>query len=468
MRVIIPARLSQTSEGQTGIESQTDEATRYADGKGWTVVATVADHKSGTVPPWKRPKLRAWVTEPGKLAQYDAVLAYRLDRLTRGDNASTNAIEDWAARNGKQLLTADGLVFPCEGNDGIRWDVAKRIAHQEWLEASERYRRMQRTLRAAGHWVGRYPYGFRLVPADDNPDHMKIEVEPEQAKVIRESAERYLSGWTLQAIADDLNARGIPCPDQRHDKPGSGLWHARTISKILRHPGIHGRLQNGPGHVVEVEPIISLADFRSIDARMAGRAHRRGVPPKDSALLTSVVFCGKCGRPMYRINGGYGKSRGAYYYCRPIKSTPSCKNMVKVEGLDDKVGGIILLFEDRPYKATVSIPADSHQDQIDQTVADIRALDPLADDYDTELAKLRGKLAELRSLPETPAHVKTIETGETIGEHWADLETDAERRQMLIDAGTKLYVIHEGTKTQIKFEGGLLGPVEDEEMPATA
>ena len=156
MRVIIPARLSQTSEGQTGIESQTDEATRYADGQGWTVVATVADHKSGTVPPWKRPKLRAWVTEPGRLAQYDAVLAYRLDRLTRGDNASTNAIEDWATRNGKQLLTTDGLVFPCEGNDGIRWDVAKRIAHQEWLEASERYRRMQRTLRAAGYWVGRY------------------------------------------------------------------------------------------------------------------------------------------------------------------------------------------------------------------------------------------------------------------------------------------------------------------------
>ena len=69
-------------------------------------------------------------------------------RPSRGDNQSTNAIEAWAYENGKQLLTEDGLVFPCEGADGIRWDVTKRIAHEEWLKDSERYRRMQADLKA--------------------------------------------------------------------------------------------------------------------------------------------------------------------------------------------------------------------------------------------------------------------------------------------------------------------------------
>lgn len=121
-----------------------------------------ADHKSGTTQPWHRPDLKPWVTDPEKMAMYDAVVAYRLDRLSRGDNESTNAIEEWARANGKQLLTVDGLVYPCEGTDGIRWDVTKRIAHQEWLGYSEKYRRMQAYLRSQGALVGRPGYGYQV------------------------------------------------------------------------------------------------------------------------------------------------------------------------------------------------------------------------------------------------------------------------------------------------------------------
>ena len=38
--------------------------------------------------------------------------------------------------------------------DGIQWDLMLRIAHQEWLAISERYLRMQRTLRERGGAVG--------------------------------------------------------------------------------------------------------------------------------------------------------------------------------------------------------------------------------------------------------------------------------------------------------------------------
>jgi resolvase-like protein len=115
MRLLVAARLSQLAPGQTGLDSQDAESTRWAERAGHAVVHIAADRKSGTSQPWDRPNLRPWVTEPEKLAQYDGVLAYRLDRLSRGDNASTNAIEQWAHDHGKQLLTVDGLTFPCEG-----------------------------------------------------------------------------------------------------------------------------------------------------------------------------------------------------------------------------------------------------------------------------------------------------------------------------------------------------------------
>ena len=154
MRILVAARLSQLADGQTGLDTQDAQATAWAAANGHTIVHVAADRKSGTSQPWERPKLRPWVTEDAKLAQYDAVLAYRFDRLSRGDNQSTNQIEAWAHDHRKQLLTVDGLVFPCEGADGIRWDVVKRIAHEEWLKTSERYTRMQAYLVGEGKLTG--------------------------------------------------------------------------------------------------------------------------------------------------------------------------------------------------------------------------------------------------------------------------------------------------------------------------
>ena len=66
----------------------------------------------------------------------------------------------------QQLLTTDGLFFPCEGEDGIRWDLAKRLAHAEWLRISRRYRNMQKYLIDSGYLVGRAPFGYQIVGVD--------------------------------------------------------------------------------------------------------------------------------------------------------------------------------------------------------------------------------------------------------------------------------------------------------------
>src|SRR5258707_5252109 len=152
----------QAKRRSTGLDSQEQETVRWAEQQGHTVVAVVQDAASGAKVIASRRHLRPWLSEPEKLAQYDGIVVYRMDRLTRGDSAETRRIETWADEHGKTLMTADDLIFPCEGADGIRWDLAKRIAHDEWLRIRKRYGRMQRTVRANGGFIRRPPRGVTL------------------------------------------------------------------------------------------------------------------------------------------------------------------------------------------------------------------------------------------------------------------------------------------------------------------
>src|SRR5215469_14419195 len=101
MRVIIAGRLSRkvSDRDQTGFDSQERESVRWAEARGHEVVAVVADFKSGRSGIERRPNLRPWVTEPDKLAQYDAIVALKVDRLTRGNRAETRDLEHWATEH---------------------------------------------------------------------------------------------------------------------------------------------------------------------------------------------------------------------------------------------------------------------------------------------------------------------------------------------------------------------------------
>lgn len=58
MRVIVAARLSVLAEGQTGLDSQEQEAVRWAEQQGHEIVEVVKDHKTGKSHLWDRPNLK--------------------------------------------------------------------------------------------------------------------------------------------------------------------------------------------------------------------------------------------------------------------------------------------------------------------------------------------------------------------------------------------------------------------------
>lgn len=79
MRVIVAARLSVLAEGQTGLDSQEQEAVRWAQQQGHEIVEVVKDHKTGKSHLWDRPNLKPWVTDPVLMSSYDAIVALKVD-----------------------------------------------------------------------------------------------------------------------------------------------------------------------------------------------------------------------------------------------------------------------------------------------------------------------------------------------------------------------------------------------------
>ena len=253
MRVLVAGRLSRkvSDRDQTGFDSQEREAVRWAELEGHEVVAVVADFKSGASHLWERPKLKPWVTEPEKLGQYDAIVALKVDRLTRADDEGVDAMKAWARKEHKQILISSAAArFPSEGTEGIIWDTMIRVARAEWLATQERYVRMHDTLKAKGSILGRYPWGYRIVKRDG----VKVfEATPEGRVWIPRIFEAAAEGKTGPQIAEMLDNAGVT-PTR------GGKWHEGFIVyTLIKNPAYYGK----PKWSGEADALISTPPLRA-------------------------------------------------------------------------------------------------------------------------------------------------------------------------------------------------------------
>ena len=157
---------------------------------------------------------------------------------------------------------------------------------------------------------GRTPtvvYGYRHV------DNLHLEVDPEEAAVVREIFSRYTEeGWGCRRIAGELNERGIP------GKKG-GDWDPRTVRRILENSIYCGDYVNHKYRVADflegrVEStssderlhhsrpewaIISEDLFRRTGAEVRRRAAEKG-RYSGKYLFSGLIRCGCCGGTLRR------------------------------------------------------------------------------------------------------------------------------------------------------------------------
>lgn len=154
----------------------------------------------------------------------------------------------------------------------------------------------------------------------------KPEIVPEESEIVKEIYHSYLTGMSLQQIADSLNARRIAT------KGSNAQWKNNKILNILTNEKYTGdallqktyiidciskksRKNNGelPMYLVKNhhEPIISRTEFNRVQEEMARRKSKRKVAEKfckteqgkysAKYALTELLVCGECGTPYRRV-----------------------------------------------------------------------------------------------------------------------------------------------------------------------
>lgn len=305
MRAVIYVRQSKTRDGSESIETQIESCKAACERFGYEVIAVLAEPPSTS-----GYKNRGKSREKFKTllagfidGQWDMVMAYKTDRLSRGGGPGwaplLDAIETAKLDLDRAVATPSGFISEFE--IGIRASMDR----EESKKLSERMTDLSARKAKQGRPQGsRRPFGYEA-------DLVTIR-EPE-AEALREMARQVLSGQSYKHVAWWLNEHGITTAMGK-------LWFPITVRNMLRKPRYAAiRVYEGEEYPAQWEPIFDAETWEKLKLNTLIRSQKRpGVPKARRYLLTGIAYCGACGMP---LNGMTKRDKPT----RPIRRTYQCR-----------------------------------------------------------------------------------------------------------------------------------------------
>jgi site-specific DNA recombinase len=424
------------------VERQLRLIRAYADEHGLTLPDELVYRDNGRSA-WKRDEDGKKAERPGweamlaagQAGDFGGLLTWKLDRFARN------------VRDGEDLLDLGVLL---DGPDSGRIDL--RTAHGKSTfrksvesathssnETSEKVRAAFADMLASGYRVGGAGrlFGFEVLShaeLDDWGDEDEdggltgpaAVVCQEEAEVIRELAQRLLDGETVQAMADDLNERGITTTR-------GGRWAPRNLSRTLGNP-LYGGWLAYKGETVTrlagVEPILDEQTYDAVQAKLGAR--RRGRRVTGRFPLSGVLLCGNPACERRGTMAGFTRTGGRRGYVCAV-ANGGCGQSVLAGPVEELV-----------------------RDEVLEALADAERLEAMraADAWlDEQRAKLTGLLADLDAdMAETEAKLRDIPRGMT------------RRREQVERNLAAMEARYEATQREL----GSLGPVSAPGEPLAA
>lgn len=231
--------------------------------------------------------------------QLDGIAVAKLDRLSRSLAGSIRIIERIEAADGEVRSVAEQLdVSTPEGR--LTRNMLFSIAQLEREVKAEGLAHAREDAIARGiHISGRPPFGYRR-----RKDRV-LEPDPETAPIVREMFRRRASGDSWRTIADYVAGEvGRPYAPQSIARMVSN----RTYLGVAR----HGEFVSTDAH----EPLVDRATFEAAQIK-----HPRPPRGKTPALLSGLIVCAGCGRPMVPTT----RSGVRAYRCRRLHQRGECE-----------------------------------------------------------------------------------------------------------------------------------------------
>ena len=230
MKVAIYARVSTTNQAQEGysIDGQLSALSSYCDAKGWHVAATYTDagHTGSNM---DRPALQKLLLDINR-KKVDAVLIYKLDRLSRNVRDTLYLAKDIFEANGISFISLSENIDTSTAMGALFLTLLSAIAEFEREQITERMQ-MGKVGRAksgkAMSWVVP-PFGYDYI--DDG-----YAVNEFESQLVCEMFDYYIKTSSVTALVVKLNDEGHIGKDID--------WTYRTVKQTLTNPVHIGKNQ---------------------------------------------------------------------------------------------------------------------------------------------------------------------------------------------------------------------------------
>lgn len=335
-RAVIYARYSTDLQNDKSVEDQVDLCKVYAERQGFKVVREYFDKAKSGASMFGRPGL-ADLMQAAEQGTFDVLVSESPDRISRD-------IADLAHVH--KTLRFRGIAMNCVNGgemDTIQIGMHGVIGQMQREEGARKVKRGMTGVVRSGRNPGGKAYGYRPVYGQKG----QLEIDEEEAAIVRRIFDLYAAGIGPRTIAAMLN-------DERCPAPRGKQWNASTINGndkrgygILRNPLYAGKLVwnrvqmvkdpatgrrvsriNDESVVEEIDvPHLRIVDdklFQAVKNRKetVGGKHAR-TAPKNKRLLSGLLKCGACGGGLSII--GADRS-GPRVVCSTHKESKSCSN----------------------------------------------------------------------------------------------------------------------------------------------
>jgi site-specific DNA recombinase len=413
MRCAIYARLSIEREASSdNVETQIEECSDHIEDQGWTVACIFSDADISASRYSKKPRPGyAQLLEAVRAGEVECIVITEMPRLYRRLEELLELMHLAETTALKRIETTDGNYYDLSTGMGVHNAVAAvNTAVLESRKTSDRMRRKRRAEAKAGKAHGGHrPYGY---------EKGGMTLNEAEADVIRECAQLVLAGEPLLNVVRMLNLREVPTARGRG-------WYNRNLEQILTSRRIAGiRTHNGSEYPAAWPAIISKEDSDRLRLILKDRCIPGNSRTPKTYLLSSMVYCGHCGKPL--ISSGVRRNGVTQrkYRCRHHDSSGNvygCGKIVRsAEPVEILVSEAVLYRFDTPEVAASL--RDAERPEVSTLMDDYNArklkLKELVEDYASGLLN-REQLGQAKAVVEealeaTKATLARAESGRTL------------------------------------------------------
>lgn len=341
LRVAAYCRVSSDSSDQlhsyaTQIKAYTEQIGAHAD---WELVDVYADEGLTGTRMDKREDFQRLLADCRK-GKVDRVLCKSISRFARNTKDCLAALRELSALGVTVYFEKENIDTGTLTSE-LMVSVSGALAQQESISISQNQRMSYKRRMERGEFITcKAPFGYRLVEGKE------LEIIPEEAERVRWIFASYLSGKSLEWIAEQMEKAGIPTPDnapywqktsilyiltnekyigdslnQKYQKLADLLnqknipfsqeapaWDKHKVKRLLENPRYTG--QKG------YPAILDGGTFHCVQSRIQEKTAKQTPKAERPALkLVSRLHCAACGAALHRMGGRNRQSDTLYLKC---------------------------------------------------------------------------------------------------------------------------------------------------------